>query len=122
MTRLLAAALGVIVASSAAGATAKLLFCPGMQQARLTCCCPEVEADRDVVRAPCCEAQATFTHDGVRADDGNPRIAAAQAAPLVAVVDVRGSEPLAGPRADRALHARAGPSTPLYARNSIYLL
>lgn len=121
LTRLFAAAFAVVLASSAGSAALRLLWCPGMQEARIACCCPEVDHERDVLRAPCCEAQATFAHDAVHAQDGTPRVLAASAAPLVAQLDARAGEPLVQ-RARHELRARAGPSERLHARHSIYLV
>lgn len=119
LKRLLAAAFGIVLAVGAGTATARFMWCAGMQTARISCCCP---VERDAMRAPCCEQQQTFTQDGVQASESNPRILAAAPAPIVALLEALEDEPAARPRAEHSLHARAGPSERLHAVNSIYLL
>jgi len=86
----------------------------------LTCCCPELDGDRDVLRAPCCESRSNTSPDATRAADA-PRVGLA-AAVIVAVLEQRAVLSEASQHPDHDTWARAGPRDRLHARHSIYLL
>ena len=122
LIRTLAGACGLFVAVGACAAIPSYLWCTSSEQMHLTCCCPELDGDRDALRAPCCESRSNTSPDATRAPDAAPRIGLAAATVIVAVLEWRAVLSEASQHPDRDTLARAGPRDRLHARHSIYLL
>jgi hypothetical protein len=108
-------------------AGASYYFCPSMERAAKSCCCPAKAASPQepaVSRAPCCDRNTISGIPSVPAESLRQSISVPAAnafvGELVPIADVRASEAPSAARLNR-YGARAGPA-PLFALHSAYLI